>query len=180
MSKPPNWPAPLASERVLAVGQPAAEAQRPIVVTFDGKYVRAAAATLRSLARVRTGKPTTVIALVGGISRDQARALSVMASATGLVFELRDVSRFCPADLLLTWSSRVLDRGRGSWGSGRGRRGRVAFLAAILHCGASPACPQRRDRGDNPTVAVPLYEPNRRPFVEASCLSRPSTTVCSS
>ncbi len=95
MSEPLVWPVPLVSERVRAVGQPAADTQRPIVVTFDGRYVRAAAAMLRSLARVRTGKPTTVIALVGRISQDQVRALSAMGSAMGLVFELRDVSSSC-------------------------------------------------------------------------------------
>jgi lipopolysaccharide biosynthesis glycosyltransferase len=68
---------------------------RPVVVAFDGGYVRPASATLRSLARVRSGKPTSVIALVGGVPPDELRALSVAARAWGLDIEIRDMSQAC-------------------------------------------------------------------------------------
>jgi lipopolysaccharide biosynthesis glycosyltransferase len=65
---------------------------RPIVITFDGSYVRAAAAMLRSLAKVRAGKSTTVVALVDGVSAEQVRALSAAGSAMGLALDVRHVS----------------------------------------------------------------------------------------
>jgi lipopolysaccharide biosynthesis glycosyltransferase len=71
------------------------DAERPIVLTFDGRYVRAATALLCSLARVRAGKLTTIVALVGDISTDRLQSLLALGKAMGLHLDLRDVSRYC-------------------------------------------------------------------------------------
>jgi lipopolysaccharide biosynthesis glycosyltransferase len=70
---------------------------RPVVVAFDAQYVRPVAATLRSLARVRAGRPATIIALVGGgVRSDDLAALARLAARLGMAFDVRDVSRALP------------------------------------------------------------------------------------
>ncbi|MEV6964081.1 glycosyltransferase family 8 protein [Hamadaea sp. NPDC051192] len=71
------------------------EAERPVVVTFDSRYTRAAMAMLHSLSAVRTGQKTTVIALAGELPQRQAYAVTSAAHAAGLDFEIRDMTGAC-------------------------------------------------------------------------------------
>ncbi len=70
--------------------------ERPVVVTFDARYVRPVAAVLRSLARVRAGQPTTVIGLVGGVLPEDLVGLFTLAQTLGLTFEVRETPRVMP------------------------------------------------------------------------------------
>src|SRR4051812_4956017 len=65
--------------------------ERPVVLAFDGGYVRGAMATLRSLARVRAGQPTVVVALVGDVAPSDRRALTGLAASLGVALTIRDV-----------------------------------------------------------------------------------------
>lgn len=69
--------------------------QRPIVVAFDSRYARAARAMLHSLAAVRNGQTTTVIALAGDLAPEQARTITSAATSAGLDFEIRDMTGTC-------------------------------------------------------------------------------------
>ncbi len=68
---------------------------RPIVITFDRAYARAAAALLRSLARTRRGKPTTVIAIVGDVPEACRSELRAFADESGLDLQFREVADVC-------------------------------------------------------------------------------------
>ncbi len=68
---------------------------RPIVITFDRAYVRAAAALVRSLARTRQGKPTKVIAIVDDIPGMCRSELCAVGDKAGLDLQFRDVVDAC-------------------------------------------------------------------------------------
>ena len=68
---------------------------RPIVITFDSAYARPAAALLRSLARVRCGKPTTVVAVVGDVPEKCRSKLRSFVDESGLELRFREVADGC-------------------------------------------------------------------------------------